>query len=125
MRGVRAPNDSCFGAIKEEHFLKGTRLLSSLEKIGSSLLRKECRKDCGRSLEDFVSTILSTVAARSPVGQRLSCFCPGIIIGRDEYAISHLFGQLLDGLLELAGLGGQKLNLQRLNSTPSFANSDR
>ena len=68
------PNHSCFGAIAEEHFLEGTRLLSSLEKINSSFLRKEFRRDCRRFLEDLVSTILSTVAARSPIGQGLSCF---------------------------------------------------
>ena len=48
-----------------------------------------------------MSTILSTVAARSPVGQGLSCFCPEIVIGGDNYSVFHLFGQLLDGLLEL------------------------
>ena len=66
------PNHSCFGAIPEEHFLEGTRLLSSLDKITSSFIRKEFRRDCCRFLEDLVSTILSKVAARSPIGQGLS-----------------------------------------------------
>ena len=66
------PNHSCFGATGEEHFLEGTRLLASLEKINSSFLRKEFRTDCRRLLEDLVSTILSTVAARSQIGQGLS-----------------------------------------------------
>ena len=79
------PNHSCFEAVDEEQFLEGSRLLSSLEKINSSFLRKEFRKDCRCFLEDFVSTILSTVAARSPVGQSLSCFCPGTIVGADDY----------------------------------------
>ena len=100
------PNHSCFGAIAEEHFLEGTRLLSSLEKINSSFLRDEFRRDCRRFLEDFVSTILSTVAARSPIGQGLSCFCPEIVIGGDDYSAFHLFGQLLDGLLELGRVKG-------------------
>ena len=95
------PNHSCFGAIVEEHFLEGTRLLASLEKINSSFLRKPFRRDCRRFLEDLVSTIFSTVAARSPIGQGLSCFCPEIVIGGDNYSAFHLFGQLLDGLLEL------------------------
>ena len=94
-------NHSCFGAIAEEHFLEGTRLLASLEKINSSFLRKEFRRDCRRFLEDLVSTILSKVAARSPIGQGLSCFCPEIVIGGDNYSAFHLFGQLLEGLLEL------------------------
>ena len=68
------PNHSCFGAISEEHFLVGTRLLASLEKINSSFLRKEFRRDCRRFLEDLVSTILSTVAARSQIGQGFSFF---------------------------------------------------
>ena len=103
------PNHSCFGAIAEEHFLEGTRLLTPLEKINSSFLRKEFRRDFGRFLEDLVSTILSTVAARSPIGQGLSCFSPGIVIGGDNYSALHLFGQLLDGLLELGWVRGSEV----------------
>ena len=95
------PNHSCFGPIAEEHFLEGTRLRASLEKTNSSFLRREFRGDCRLFLEDLVSTILSTVAARSPIGQGLSCFCPEIVIGGDDYSAFQLFGQLLDGLLEL------------------------
>ena len=100
------PNQSCFGAIAEEHFLEGTRLLPSLEKMNSSFLRKEFRRDCRRLLEDLVSTILSTVAARSPIGQGISCFCPEIVIGGDDYSAFYLFGQLLDGLLGLSWVRG-------------------
>ena len=103
------PNHSCFGAIAEEHFLEGTRLLASLEKTNSSFLRREFRRDCRRFLEDLVSTILSTVAARSPIGQGLSCFCPEIVIGGDDYSAFHLFGQLLDGLLELGWVRGSEV----------------
>ena len=59
-------------------------MLSSLEKINSSFLRKELNKDCRHFFEDLVGTIVPTVAVRSPVGQGLSCFCPEIIIGCDE-----------------------------------------
>ena len=100
-------NHSCFGAIVEEHFLERTRVLSSLEKINSSFLRKEFRKDCRRFL-DLVSIILSRVAARSPVGQGLSCFCPEIVLAGDDYSAFHLFGQLLDGLLELGWVKGSE-----------------
>ena len=103
------PNHSCFGAIPEEHFLEGTRLLSSLEKVNSSFLRKELRRDCRRFLEDLVSTILSTGAARSPIGQGLSCFCPEIVIGGDDYSALHLFGQMLDGRLELGWVRGSEV----------------
>ena len=103
------PNHSCFGAIAEEHFLEGTRLLASLEKINSSFLRKKNRRDCRRFLADLVSTILSTVAARSPIGQGLNCFGPEIVIGGDNYSAFHLFGQLLDGLLELGWVRGSEV----------------
>ena len=103
------PYRSCFGAIAEEHFLKGTRLLSSLEKINSSFLPKEFRKACPRFLEDLVRTILSTVAARSPVGQGLSCFCPEIVTAADNYSTFHLLGQLLDGLCELGWVRGSEI----------------
>ena len=104
------PNLSCLGAIAQEHFLDRTRLLSSLEKINSSFFRKEFRKDCRRFFEDLVSTIFSTVTARSPLGQGLSCFCPEIIIGGDDYSAFHLlFGQLLDELLELGWVRGSEI----------------
>ena len=103
------PNHSCFGAIAEEHFLEWTRLLASLEKINSSFLRKDFRRDCRRFLEDSVSTILSTVATRSPIGQGLSCFCPEIVIGGVDYSAFHLFGQLLNGLLELGWVRGSEV----------------
>ena len=43
-------------------------------------------------------SVLSTVAARSKIGQELSCFCPAIIIGGNDHAPLHLLGILLDGL---------------------------
>ena len=103
------PNHSCFGAIAGQHFLVGTRLLSSLEKLNNSFLRKEFRKDCRRFIEDLVSTILSRVAASSPDGQGLSCFCPEIILRGDDYSAFHHFGQLLDGLFELGWVRGSEI----------------
>ena len=103
------PNHSCFGAIEEEHFLEGTRLLSSLEKIKSNVLLKEFLKDCRRFLEDLVSTIVSKFAARSPVGQGLRCFCPEFINGSDNYSAFHLFEQLLDGLLQFGWVRGSEI----------------
>ena len=69
----------------------------------------EFRGDCRRFLEDLISTILSTVAARSQIGQGLSCFCPEFVIGGDDYSAFHLFGQLLDGLLELGWVRGSEV----------------
>ena len=107
------PIHSCFGANAEEHFLEGTRLLASLGKINSRFFRKEFRGDCRRFLEDLVSTIFSTVAMRSPIGQGLSCFCPEIVIGGDDYSAFHLFGQLMDGLPELGWVRGSEVELAK------------
>ena len=93
------PNHSKFAAIEEDRFLAGTRVLSALEKVGSPYLKKEFRRDCRKFLEEFVSCVLSTVAARSAIGQGLSCFCPLVLIGGDDHAPFQLFDPLLDGLL--------------------------
>ena len=93
------PNHSRFAAIEEDRFLAGTRVLSALEKLGSSYVKMEFRRDCRKFLEDFVNCILSTVAARSAIGQGLSCFCPLVLIGGDDHAPLQLFDLLLGGLL--------------------------
>ena len=103
------PNQSCFGAIAEEHLLERTRLLTSFEKINSSFLQKEFRRDCRRILEDVVSSIISSVVARSPIGQGLSCSYPEIVIGDDTYSALHPFGHLLDGPLELDWVRGSEI----------------
>ena len=94
------PNHSSFAAIDEEHFLVGTRNHAALEKMSSSYLRKEFRNTALRFLEEFCSTILSTVAARSKLGQGVSCFCPEVILGGDDHSAFFLHGPLLDGLVE-------------------------
>ena len=96
------PNHSSFTAIEEEHFLVGTRVHSALEKMTSQYLKKEFRSSARRFLEEFTSTVLSTVAVRSKLGQGVSCFCPEIIIGGDNHSAFFLFGQLLDGLISCA-----------------------
>ena len=65
----------------------------------SQYLKKEFRSSARRFLEEFISTVLSTVAARSELGQGISCFCPEIIIGGDDHSAFFLFGQLVDGLV--------------------------
>ena len=103
------PNHSSFAAIDDEHFLAGTRIHAALEKMSSSYLRKEIRSNARRVLEEFCSTILSTVAARSKLGQGVSCFCPEIILGGDDHSAFFLHGQLLDGLLECGWEKGSKV----------------
>ena len=38
-----------------------------------------------------MNCVLSTVAAGSPIGQGLSCFCPLILVGGDDHAPIQLF----------------------------------
>ena len=52
------PNHSKFAAIEEDRSLAGTRVLSALEKVGSSYLKKEFRRDCRNFLEDFINCVL-------------------------------------------------------------------
>ena len=103
------PNHSQFAAIEEDRFLAGTRVSSALEKVGSSYLKKEFRRDSRKFLEDFVSCVLSTVAARSSIGQGLSCFCPPVLIGGDDHAPLQLFDLLLDGLLAKGWVRGSDM----------------
>ena len=94
------PNHSSFTGIEDQHFLVGTRVHAALEKMTSQYLKKEFRSSARRFPEDFTSIVLSTVAARSKLGQDVNCFCPEIIIGGDDHSAFFLFGPLLDGLVE-------------------------
>ena len=94
-------NHSSSAAIAEEHFLVGPRVHAALEKMSSSYFKKEFRSNARCFLEEFCSTILSTMAARSKLGQGISCFRPEIILGGgDHFAFFFFYGQLLDGLVE-------------------------
>ena len=88
-------------------------MLVALNKIGSSYLKKEFQRDARRFLEEFTTSVLSTVAARSKIGQGLSCLCPAIIIGGDSHAPLHLLGLLLDGLLERGWITGSEIEACR------------
>ena len=95
------PNHSSFTAIEEEQFLVGTRVHAALEKMTSQYLKKEFRSSARRFLGEFTSTVLSTVAARSKLGQGVSCFFTEIKIGGVDHSAFFLFGQLLDGLVAI------------------------
>ena len=103
------PNHSSFAANDEEYFLMGTRNHAALERMSNSYLRKEFRSNDRRFLEEFCSTILSAVAARSKLGQGFSCFCPEIILGGDDHSAFFLYGQILDGLVESGWEKGSNL----------------
>ena len=107
------PNHSKFPPIGDGEFLAGTRVLAALNKIESSYLKREFQRDARGFLEEFTTSVLSTVAARSKIGQGLSCFCPAIIIGGDNHAPLHLLGLLLDGLLDRGWVKGSEIEACR------------
>ena len=86
-------NRSKFPPIADGVFLSETR-------VGSSYLKQDFQRDSHRFLEEFTKSVLSSVAARSKIGQGLRCFCPAIVNGGDNRTPLHLLGLLLDGLLE-------------------------
>ena len=100
MGRLHAAEPFSFASIDEEHFLVGTRIHAALEKMSSSYLKREVRSNARRFLDEFCSTILSTVAASSKLGQGVSCFCPELILGGEDHSAFFLYGQLLDGLVE-------------------------
>ena len=118
-------NHSKFPAtIANGEFLSGTRVLAALNKIGSSYLKKEFQRDARGFLEEFTTSVLSTVAARSKVGQGLSCFCPEIIIGGDNNEPLHLLELLLDGVLERGWMKGSEIEACRAENQ-SFVQEQR
>ena len=118
------PNHSKVPPIADGEFLAGTRLLAALNKIGSSYLQREFQHDARRLLEEFSTSVLSTVAARSKIGQGLSCFCPAIIIGGDDHAPLHLLGFLLDGVLARGWVKGSEIEACR-SEYQSFVQEQR
>ena len=105
---------SKFHPIAGEEFLSGTRVLAALTEIGSSYLERKFQRDARRFLEEFTNSVLSTVAARSKISERLSCFCPAIVIGGDDHALLHLLGFLLVGLLERGWIEGSEIEASRV-----------
>ena len=87
--------------------------MAALGKVGSHYLQKEIRRDARRFLEDFVNCVLSTVAARSVIGQGFSRFCPAIVVGGDNVAPLQLSNKLLDGLLENGWTRGSEVEACR------------
>ena len=103
------PNHSKFAPIADGELLAGTRALEARNKIGSSYLKRGFQRDARRFLEEFTTSVLSTVAAGSKIGEGLSCVCPAIIIGGDNHAPLHLLGLLLDGLLDHGWVKGSEI----------------
>ena len=106
-------NHSKFPPIADGKFLSGTRVLVALNKIGSSYLKKEFQRNAHRLLEEFTTSVLSTVAARSKVGQGLNCLCPAIFIGANDHAPLRVLGLLLDWLLERGWMNSSEMEACR------------
>ena len=107
------PNHSKIPPIADGEFLAVTRVVAALIKIGCSNLQRDFQRDARRFLEEFITSVLSTVAARSKIGQGLNCFCPVIIVGGDNHAPLHLLGPLLDGLLDRGWVKGNEIEACR------------
>ena len=105
-------------------FLIGTQVLAALNKIGSSNLKREFQHDARKLLEEFTTSVLSTVAARSKIGQGLSCSCPAIVVGGDDHAPLLLLGLLFDGLLERGWVKGSEIEACR-SEYQSFVQEQR
>ena len=118
------PNHSSFTAIEDQHFLVGTPLHAALEKMTSQYLKKKFRSSARRFLEDFISTVLSNVAARSKLSQCVSCFCSEIIIRGNNQSAFFLFGPLLDGLVECGWEKGSTVEACKAEFQ-SFVNDQR
>ena len=118
------PNHSKFATIADGEFLAGTRVLAALNKIGSKYLKREFQRDARRFSEEFTTSVLSTVAARSRIGQGLSFSFPVIIIGRDDHAPLHLLGLLLGGLLDHGWVKGSEIEACR-SEYQSFVQEQR
>ena len=73
-----------------------------------------------RSPGGFGCTALSTAAACSKLDQSVSFLRPVTIIKVDVYSSCYLFGQLIDGYVEVTGTRGQpsRLAMRKLESFP-------
>ena len=106
-------NHSKFPPIADGEILAGTRVLAALNKIGSSYLKREFQRDARRFLEEFTTSVMSTVAARLKIGQGLSCFCPALIIGGDNHASLQPLGFLQGSRLDCGWIKGGEIKACR------------
>ena len=92
-------------------------------RLGVRTFKREFQRDARRFFLEF-TFVLSTVAARSKLGQGLSCFCPAIVIGGYNRAPLHLLGLLVDGLLERGWVKGSEIEACR-SEYQSFVQEQR
>ena len=100
------------------------RVHPALEKMASLHLKREFRSSARRFLQEFAGTVLATVAARSKLGQGVSCFCSEIFIGGNDHSAFFLFGQLLDGLISCGWEKGSNIEACKAEFQ-SFVNDQR
>ena len=87
-------------------------------------MQQEFRHDARRFLEEFTTSVLSTVADRSKIGQGLSCFCPAITIGANDHAPLHVLGLLFEGFLDRGWVKGSEIETCR-SEYQSFVQEQR
>ena len=117
------PNPSRFPAIDDKNFLVGTRVIAALGKDGSLYLQKEFCRDARQFPEDFVNCVLSTVAARSVIGQGLSCFCPAIVVDGSMLLHYNSSTNSWIGCWRRVGKGGARQRRAGLSTSPLCRNS--
>ena len=64
---------------------------------------------CEDSFGGFRLCMMFTVATRSVMGWKVSCFCPSVLMDGDEPVPLHFFGILLDGFLEKVRVKGNEI----------------
>ena len=84
-------NHSKFPGKEKGEFLSVTRVMVALNKAGRYYLMKKNRREARQLREEIVNSMHNTIAARSNLGQRKSCFCLTILIDGDNQPPLHLF----------------------------------
>ena len=123
MGELHAPNSLCICGNWRAAFSPGPRVHAALEKMSSFYLKDEFSKSACRFLEDFTSTVLSFVAARSKLCQGVSFFCLEKFLGTMTIPPSSSLGSCWMDLLITAGREGLMWRLAKPNSNLSYESS--
>ena len=116
-------NHSQFPWHASERFLSRSCVLVAPQKVRSYYLKKEFRLEARQFLEGVTNSVSSTIAARSNIGQGMSCSCPAFVHGEDDHEPLNLLDLVPDELLEM---GGSEAAIWSLSSwVPVFVQEQR
>ena len=104
-------NHSQFASHGDERFLSGRCVLVAPQQIRSYYLKKEFRREARQFLEGVTNSVSCTIAARSNIGQGMSCSCPAFVFGEDDHEPLHLLDLVPD---ELPQMGGSEAAIWKL-----------